>query len=298
MDRMTALRVFREVAERGGFAAAGRRLGLSPPAVSKNMAELEAHLGVRLVNRTTRRMALTEEGRSYLERVARALDELDDAERALSPERGEPRGTLRVSAPVSVTLIRLSAEIPRFLERHPRLSLDLDLDERRVDLVGEGFDVAIRGAGQLADSSLIARRLVAMPLVVCASPAYLERAGPLRRPADLAGHDCLRFGAAVRPNEWEFRRGSRLERVTVAGRYAVNSGLALRDALVGGCGIGRLPRLYAGPELATGRLVTVLDDWTTPESTLYAVHPSRLHVAPKVRAFVDFLVETFAMAPR
>ena len=165
MDRLTALRVFRRVAEVNGFAEAGRQLGLSPAAISKNIAELEAHLGARLINRTTRRMALTEEGRLYLAHVTRGLDALADADQALCPIKGAPTGTLKVSAPMTFTLTRLSDAIPRFLSRHPGLTLDLHLDDRRVDIIREGFDLAIRGTDQLEDSSLIARRLTGICLL-------------------------------------------------------------------------------------------------------------------------------------
>ena len=172
MDRYLALQVFQQVAALESFAAAGRRLGLSAPAVSKNIAALEAHLGVRLINRSTRRMALTDEGRIYLAHVSRGLEALADGELALDPLRQQPRGTLRVAAPLSVTLSRLSARVPDFLARHPSLRLELDLDDRRVDLIREGFDLALRGSDRLEDSSLVARKLVDLPHVLCGrSPA-------------------------------------------------------------------------------------------------------------------------------
>lgn len=177
MDHLTALKVFRQVVEQGGFAAASRQLRLSPAAVSKNIAELEAHVAARLLNRTTRRMSLTEAGRQYYEQVARILDDLNEAELALGPLQQEPSGTLRVSAPLSLSLTLLSAAMPRFLARHPRLSLDLHLEDRRIDLVKEGFDVAIRGSDRLEDSSLVARKLMALEHVLCGAPAYFDQHG-------------------------------------------------------------------------------------------------------------------------
>lgn len=294
MDRYTALQVFRHVAELGSFAEAGRKLGLSPAAISKNVAELEASVGARLINRTTRRMALTDEGKLYLEHVVRGLDALKDADAALSPVRQTPGGTLRVAAPMTVTLMRLSSVIPEFLSRYPDLKLDLHLDDRRVDIVREGFDLAIRGSDKLEDSSLIARKLAIMPHVVCAAPAYFEAHGEPLEPADLKSHNCVRFSLSGHADLWEFRNGNRTEKVAVKARYSVTSSLAVRDALRAGFGLSLIPRPYVEDDLKSGRLQRVLSDWETVETTLYAIYPSRQHVAPKIRAFLDFLAETFS----
>ncbi len=294
MDRLTALQVFRQVAERNSFAEAGRRLGLSPAAVSKNIAELEAHVGVRLINRTTRRMALTEEGRIYLEHVTRGLDALVEADQALCPVKAAPSGTLRVSAPMTVTLTRLSAAIPGFLARHPDLRLDLHLDDRRVDLIREGFDLAVRGSDRLEDSSLIARKLAVMPHVLCAAPSYFKTHGKPQAPADLKALNCIRFSLSGHADAWEFSKNGHTESIAVKGQYSVSSSLAVRDALRGGLGLSLMPRPYVEDDLKAGRLQAALEDWVTVETTLYAVYPSRQHVAPKLRAFLDFLVEQFS----
>lgn len=294
MDRLTALQVFRQVAERNSFAEAGRRLGLSPAAVSKNIAELEAHVGVRLINRTTRRMALTEEGRIYLEHVTRGLDALVEADQALCPVKAAPSGTLRVSAPMTVTLTRLSAAIPGFLARHPDLRLDLHLDDRRVDLIREGFDLAVRGSDRLEDSSLIARKLAVMPHVLCAAPSYFKTHGKPQAPADLKALNCIRFSLSGHADAWEFSKNGHTESIAVKGQYSVSSSLAVRDALRGGLGLSLMPRPYVEDDLKAGRLQAALEDWATVETTLYAVYPSRQHVAPKLRAFLDFLVEQFS----
>jgi DNA-binding transcriptional LysR family regulator len=294
VDRYTALQVFRHVAELSSFAEAGRKLGLSPAAISKNVAELEASVGTRLINRTTRRMALTDEGKLYLEHVARGLDALKDADAALSPVRQAPGGTLRVAAPMTVTLMRLSSVIPEFLSRYPDLRLDLHLDDRRVDIVQEGFDLAIRGSDKLEDSSLIARKLAVMPHVLCSAPAYFEAHGEPTDPADLKSHNCIRFSLSGHADLWEFRKGSRTEKVAVKPRYSVTSSLAVRDALRAGFGVSLIPRPYVEDDLKSGRLQRVLSDWDTVETTLYAIYPSRQHVAPKIRAFLDFLAETFS----
>lgn len=293
MDRLTALTVFRRVAELSSFAEAGRSLGLSPAAISKNIAELEAHLNVRLINRTTRRMALTEEGRIYLEHVTRGLDTLAEADKALCPIKIAPSGTLRISAPMTVTLTRLSAAIPGFLSRYPDLRLDLHLDDRRVDIIGEGFDLAIRGSDNLEDSSLIARKLAVMPHVLCAAPSYFEEHGKPQTPSDLKALNCIRFSLSNHADTWTFSKGGRSEQIAVKGRYSVSSSLAVRDALRAGFGFSLIPRPYVEEDLKAGRLQSALDDWSTVETTLYAVYPSRQHVAPKIRALLDFLIVAF-----
>ncbi|MFJ6327474.1 MULTISPECIES: LysR family transcriptional regulator [unclassified Rhizobium] len=293
MDRYTALQVFRHVAGLGSFAEAGRKLGLSPPAVSKNVAELEAHLGVRLINRTTRRMALTEEGKTYLEHVTRGLDALIEAEAALSPAKSSPVGTLRVSAPMTVALVRLSEAVPEFLSRYPGLNLELHLDDRRVDIVHEGFDLAIRGYSSLEDSSLIARKLGVMPHVLCAAPAYFDAHGKPQTPSDLTALQHIRFPYGSNADVWEFTKDGKAERIPVKARYSVSSSLAVRDALRAGIGVSLIPLPYIEKDIQEGRLQEALTDWTTAEITHYAVYPSRQHVTPKIRVFLDFLVRQF-----
>lgn len=252
MDQLTALKVFRTVVEQGSFAAAARQLGLSPAAVSKNIGELEAHLRVRLLNRTTRRMSITEGGQRYFEQIARVLDDLAEADHSLGPLQRMPSGLLRVSAPITFTLTRLSDAIVGFLARHPDMSLDLQLDDRRVDIVKEGFDLAIRGSDRLEDSSLIARRLMPLRHVICASPAYFERVGTPCTPDDLRRHNCVQFTLSGHVNEWEFAREGRIVRVPIDGRYKVTTGLAIRDALRAGFGLSLIPRLYVAEDIARG----------------------------------------------
>lgn len=293
MDRYTALRVFRYVAELHSFAEAGRRMGLSSAAISKNIAELEASVGARLIHRTTRRMALTEEGRIYLEHITRGLDALAEGDEALSPIKTAPSGTLRVSAPLTVTLTWLSAAIPRFLSNYPGLKLDLHLDDRRVDLVRDGFDLAIRGSDSLEDSSLVARKLTVMQHVLCAAPSYFEGYGKPQSPSDLKDHNCVRFSLSGHADLWEFRKGDRTERIAVTARYSVTSSLAVRDALRAGFGVSLIPYPYVADDLREGRLQCALEEWSPVDTTLYAVYSSRQHLAAKVRAFIDFLIEEF-----
>lgn len=295
MDQLTALKVFREVVSRGSFTEASRQLRLSPAAISKNISELEAHLNVRLLNRTTRRMSLTESGTHYYEKVSRLLDELSDADRALRAMQGVPQGSLRVSAPMTFTLVRLSRAIPAFLERYPQLSLQLQLEDRRADLVKEGFDVAIRGSDNLEDSSLIARKLMTMPHVVCATPSYLAQHGAPREPGDLQNHNCVQFTLSGHADQWTFSKGERAVTVAVNGRYKVTSSLAVREALRTGFGLSLTPRIYVEDDLRDGTLRTVLDDWSMVETAIYAVYPSNRYIDANVRAFVDFLVEELAV---
>lgn len=261
MDRFTALNVFRQVVELDSFAAAARHLGLSPAAVSKNINELEAHLAARLLNRTTRRLSLTEAGSRYYEQIVRVLDDLQDADSSLGPLQEQPSGTLRVSAPMSFTLVRLAELVPRFLERYPELSLDLQLDDRRVDLVKEGFDLALRGSDRLEDSSLVARHLMTFDHVLCGSPAYFQGNGVPADPEELRRHECVSFTLSGHAAEWSFQRGGETRRVPVRGRYRVNSSLALCAALRGGHGISLVPELYVREDLAQGKLQAVLGDW-------------------------------------
>ncbi|MDJ0705054.1 MAG: LysR family transcriptional regulator [Leptolyngbyaceae cyanobacterium MO_188.B28] len=291
MERWTALNVFRHAAELGSFAAASRQLGLSPAAVSKNISELEAHLSVQLFNRTTRRISLTEAGSLYYDRVSRILDDLEEADGVLSAMQDAPRGLLRVSAPMTVTLICLSSVLPKFLSRYPELSLDLQLDDRRVDIVEKGFDIALRGSDNLEDSSLIARKLMTMTHVVCGAPAYFEQYGTPESPEDLMNHCCIQFTLSDHTKVWTFQNNNRSVSVPINGRYKVNSSLAVRDALRAGFGLSLIPWIYVKDDLNEGRLQTVLEDWSPDETTLYAVYPSKRYVTSKVRAFLDFLVE-------
>lgn len=283
--------------DKGSFAAAARHLNLSPAAISKNVNELEGHLSVRLLNRTTRRMSLTEAGTTYYQSISHILDDLEDADATLSSMQDSPKGVLRVSAPMTVTLVCLSDAIPRFLEKYPDVSLDLNLNDRRVNIVDEGFDVAIRGSDNLEDSGLIARKLITMDHVLCGAPAYFERRGQPASPQEISDHECVQFSLSDHANEWNFSKSGTDIAVPLNGRYKVSSSLAVRDALCQGFGISLVPRVYVRQELTAGKLVSILDDWTVNETTVYAVYPSKRYVVSKVRAFLDFLAEEFQPYP-
>jgi DNA-binding transcriptional LysR family regulator len=293
MDELTALRVFRLAAELGSFAETARRLRMSPAAVSKNISDLEAQLAVRLINRTTRRMSLTEAGTLYFQRVVRVLDDLREANASVGALHDAPSGLLRVNAPVTLTVVALSRSIPAFLDRYPNISLDLDLNDRRIDLVKEGHDVAIRGSDVLEDSSLVARKLMVLSHVLCGAPAYFERCGIPREPTELHAHQLVQFSLSGHAQAWTFRKDEDVARIPVEGRYRVSSSLAVRDALRAGFGLSLIPRIYVHDDLVRGDLRAVLDGWSADETSIYAVYPSRRHLAPKLRVFLDFLASEF-----
>lgn len=297
MDRLAAMRAFAAVAERGSFASAARALGISRAMASRHVQDLEAHLGARLLDRTTRRVAPTEAGRVYHERCAAILAELAEAESAIGALQARPSGRLRVNAPVSFGALHLAAAVADYMAAHPQVSIELVLNDRMVDLVEEGYDVAIR-IGRLAPSSLVARRLAPCRLVACAAPSYLRRAGVPRAPADLAGHECLGYTYAPGRDTWRFvGPGGEEESVRVRGRLDCNNGDALRAAAVHGAGIVVLPVFIVGQDLAEGRLRRVLPRHEAPPIAIHAVRPQGRHLSAKVRSFIDFLVPRFGDAP-
>ena len=294
--RFDNLQAFVRVAETGSFSEAARRLGLSKSMVSRQVSALEADLGVRLLHRTTRSLSPTEAGRAYLERCQRILADLDEANLLVSRLQTVPRGSLRVTAPLSFGIGHLAVALPGFLERYPEIELDMNMTDRHVDLVDEGWDVAVR-IGRLADSSLIARRLAPIRRVVCAAPAYLDRCGVPRVPADLAGHDCLSH-SAVNPWEWRFTApDGQMLPVEIRGRFHADNGDVLRVMALAGQGLAFLPTFFVGDDIRAGRLVPVLEDFVPLDVALHAVYPHNRHLSPKVRAFVDYLAETFGPAP-
>ena len=292
MEGFGAIPVFVAVVENGGFSAAARTLGISKSAVSKRINQLEAHLGVRLLHRTTRKLSLTEAGERYFEHAAQALTAAGQAENAVTELQGEPQGHLTISAPMSFGRLHVAPLIPKFLKRCPKLQIDLVLDDRKVDLVAGGFDVAIR-AGNLPASTLIARKLAPVRQVLCASPDYIDRYDRPGTPAELSGHNCVLYSYSSDADEWTLIGESGPETVTVSGSYQVNNSEALLEALREGIGIGRLPTFVAGPDLKTGRLVKLFESYRLPDFTIYAVFPERQYLPAKVRAFLDFAIEYF-----
>jgi len=297
MDRLSEMAVFAKVVEVHGFSAAARVLGISKSAVSKHVAALEDRLGARLLNRTTRRLSLTAAGAIFYEHSARLLAEADAAEAAVTDLHTRPRGLLRVNAPMSFGILHLAPAIPGFTALYPDVQIELALNDRIVDLVDEGFDVAVRIA-RLPESSLVARRLAPSRGVLCGAPEYFRRHGVPHHPRDLQAHNCLRYTyRQAPPDEWWFRGPDGEVSVRVSGSLRANNGDALRAAALAGLGIAVLPSFIVGPDLAAGRLQAVLTDYDGAAASIYAVYPAGRHLPIKVRAFVDFLAARFGPVP-
>jgi DNA-binding transcriptional LysR family regulator len=293
MDTLPDISVFVQVVERGSFTAAAERLELSKAAVSKYVARLERKLGARLLNRTTRRLTLTEAGEALYRRAGAALAELASAQEEVVELTGEPRGRLRVTAPVHFGGTVLAPMIGTFRGRYPQITLDLDLDNRLVDLVKGRFDLGVR-ISALASSSLVARRFAEVRSVTCASPDYLARCGYPQAPAELRAHECLSYSLDRTPSEWHYRRprGAWFS-VRVGGRFRCNNDSALIRAALDGNGILHCPDLFITDALQSGRLVPLLQGYESRPLSLNAVFPTRENLAPKVRVFVNFLAEHF-----
>jgi len=293
MDRFQAIRAFVQVVESGSFVKAGGRLGLSTTAVSRQVAELEGHLQTRLLQRTTRRIGLTETGRSFYERCGQILAELDEAEREAQQEMVDPRGTIRLTASINFGMRQLTPAIATFLARNAHVKFDVSLSDRIVDIVEEGFDLAIR-IGMMGVENLVARKLGETRLVTCASPEYIARHGAPRSPEELSRHNCLTYEYAVR-NVWTYRDAAGHERtVRVSGRLNSNNGDLNAAVAAEGSGIAFEPDFMVGGYLRSGKLVQLLEEFKAPISPIYAVYPSRRFLPAKIRAFVDFLVERFS----
>ncbi|MGH8714525.1 MAG: LysR family transcriptional regulator [Casimicrobiaceae bacterium] len=296
MDRLQAITAFARVVEAGSFVRAADRLGVSVSAVSRHVADLEAHLDVRLLNRTTRRLSLTESGRVFYERSVQLLADLEEAEQSASASTITPRGTLRLSAPVTFGERHLAPAIAAFVARHPGMRFDVELADRAVDLVDEGFDAAVR-VGAIGSQNLVGRRIAETRLVCCAAPAYLARHGEPKRPEDLATHQCLIYSYAPQRSIWLFRdRDGAARQVRVSGVVHANSGRFLEVLAAEGVGIACEPDFIVGPEVRAGRLVPILRSFQPPPSSIQVVYPSRRHLSAKVRAFADFLRARFESA--
>jgi DNA-binding transcriptional LysR family regulator len=287
--------VFTRVVQAGSFTAAARALAMPKSTVSRKVAELEDRLGLRLLQRTTRRLGLTDAGRLYFERSARLVADMEEAEQAVSQLHAVPRGLLRVTAPLSFGM--LGPMVAAFLKRYPDVQLDMVCTDRRVDLVEEGFDVAIR-AGPLEDSTLVARSLGVLKRVLVASPAYLRRRGTPRAPSDLVGHACINFGAGHAPGVWVLHAGDRKAEVRVSPRYSVNELELMVEAARAGIGIAAIAEFVATDDLRAGRLRQVLTDWSSAETPIHAVYPTARHLSPVVTAFVDLVRDRFARCGR
>jgi len=290
MESFGAIPVFVTVVESGGFSPAAKLLGISKSAVSKRVTQLEEQMGVKLLHRTTRKLSLTEAGEHFFQHARIAHQAAKDAQDAVAQLQGEPQGRLRINTPMSFGRLHIAPLIPEFLKRYPKISIEMVMDDKVADLIGEGFDIAIRG-GDLPDSSLIARKLAPLRNVLCASPEYIEKHGRPVELSQLADHNCLIFTYSKDIKEWLFIKDGQTQSVEVTGNYNVNNSEALREALLQGVGIGRLPTFVAGPDIKSGELVSLFEEYQMPDKTIYAVFPERQYLPSKVRAFIDFAVE-------
>ncbi|MFP4592354.1 LysR family transcriptional regulator [uncultured Ralstonia sp.] len=292
MDRLACMKVFVRAAELGSISSAATELNLSSQLAGKHIRMLEDGLGIKLLNRTTRRQSLTDSGRLFYERAKNILAEMEAAEALMAETRSEPRGRLRISAPITFGSHGLAPELPEYLRQHPEVSVDLSLTNRTVDLVEEGFDVVFR-TGDLPDSSLIARRLAPLRLVLCAAPSYIESADQLRTPQDLPEHECLVFSHTSLRTQWSFDGPGGRVSVPINGRFSTNTGEALRAAAVAGMGILLQPYELVTYEIEAGRLIRLLPEYEPPARALHALYASDRQMTPKLRSFLDFAVQRF-----
>ena len=296
MDKYQEMRVFTAVVDSASFVAASESLGMSKAAVSRYVSELEQRLGVRLMHRTTRRLSLTPEGELFLARCREILASIDASEAELSTRRVTASGLLKVSVPVSFGIRHLAPLWSEFLKKHPQVTLDVQLADRVIDLVDEGFDLAVR-ISRLPDSSLISRQLTSTRLVLCAAPSYLRRRGKPRHPSELTQHDVLGYSLLSTGDQWQFEGPAGPVSVKVRPRMWSNNGDSCIAASVGGAGIQLQPTFLIDEYLVSGKLIEILPQFRAAKLGIYAVYPSRRFVLPKVRALLDFLEHRLGSAP-
>jgi DNA-binding transcriptional LysR family regulator len=298
LDRVTGMQVFARVAQLGTFSAAARALGMSQTMVTKHIAAIEGRLGIKILHRTTRRLTLTEAGRRYLEAAERILTEVEEAEVSAAADRVDPRGTLRVNAPMSFGVRQIAPLMPDFSRTYPAVTVELGLNDRFIDLIEEGWDLAVR-IGTLTGSTMIARKLAPCATALCAAPAYLSERGTPRSISDLTAHNCLGYtlSRAVGPDRWSFGKDGKIT-VPVKGNLRSTNGDALMFAALAGQGLIYQPTFMVNAELRSGHLVSLrLDQPTIEMPDIFAVYPADRHPPAKVRAFIDFLASRFAPVP-
>jgi DNA-binding transcriptional LysR family regulator len=296
MDRLNAMEMFVRIVETGSFSAVAREMGTTQPTISKQLTGLEKRLKTRLLNRSTRRLSLTEPGADYYERCKRIIGEVRDAEGTVGLLQASLVGTLHINSSIALGQMFLTPAVLKFQQLHPGMTVELSLIDRFIDLVAEGVDVAIR-IGRLADSSLVARRLGQSRRLIVATPDYLAKHGTPKTPQDLQDHNCLLYSYLSTGNEWPFQGPDGEIRVKVSGNFKSNNGHALRDALMAGIGIATTPDWLAHDRLAAGEIVAILPEFTPPPFDINAVYSSNRHVSAKVRAFIDFLQAEFRAVP-
>jgi DNA-binding transcriptional LysR family regulator len=292
-DKFEDIRTFVAVVQGRGFNSAARQLGFVKSAVSRRIREMEDRLGTRLLNRTTRNVTLTESGQEFYDRAIRLLADLQEAEDVATKGSHEATGRLRLSAPVSFTIHCLAPVLKKFRDDHPNLEIEIDTNDRKVDLVSEGYDLALR-ISRLKDSSMAARRLAPIRHAVCASPQYWKRNGRPKVPKDLRTHIGIAYSYVDSRSYWTFKDG---ETVDIKSMLQMSNGDAMREAAIAGCGVAYLPTFIIYKAVERGELAVVLTDYARPEISLNAVYPSNRNVATKVRKFIDFCVEQFGEEP-
>lgn len=293
MDRFREMETFLAVVECGSFVAAAEKLRISKSVVSRIVQDLELRLGGRLLNRTTRRLSLTDVGQAYYQRSKQILDEVAEAEQVVGKDRQAVLGVLKISAPLTFGTLHLAAHWGNFLKQHPLLELDITLLDRRVDLVGEGYDLAIRIAPQQDDSSLVSRKLASSRMVMCAAPAYLERHGTPQSLDEIAKHEFIGYSYLPSGDFWKFRTNESAEGIRTRPRLRVNNGDTCRAAALQGLGIIVQPNFIVNKDLAAGKLIEILPEWHAEERGIYAVYPTRRQLSGKVRALVEYLADKF-----
>jgi len=296
MDKLTSIRAFTKVVQHGSFAAAARELRLSRSAVSKYVIDLEQELGVQLLVRTTRSASPTLNGQAYYERGMAILADLEEADLAVTRLQAEPRGILRMNAPMSFGTLHLGRAIADFMERYPQLQIQLVLSDQQIDPVQEGYDLTLRIA-DLPSSSLIARKIAPAARVICAAPTYLGRRGTPQHPDELRHHDCLAYGHLATGNQWKLTGPDGDHWIPIPWTLCSNNAEVLRDAAVKGRGIALLPTFIAGADLQQGSLRSILTEYKAPEISVCAIYPATRHLSVKVRSMIDFLVERFGGRP-
>jgi DNA-binding transcriptional LysR family regulator len=296
INLVTCMRVFAAVVDTGSFAGASDKLDLSRGMATRYVAQLEQHLGVRLLTRSTRRLSLTEVGSEYYQRAVQVLAMVEESERSLAHQASVPRGTLRLSSSVAFGIHHLGWVVTEYLQQYPEVQIDVVLNDRTVNLIEEGFDLAIR-IGRELEPGLIARRIAPTEVVACAAPDYLKRLGTPKQPEDLVGHNCLSYAYWSLGNEWRFRKNGVERKVAVSGNLRGNTGDILIDAAIKGLGILLQPSFLVYEALRDKRLVRILPEWEVDPLFVYAVYPDRKFLPSKVRSFIDFIADRMGPEP-
>ncbi len=294
MDLLAGLRTFVRVAESGSFSAVAREIGATQPAVSRQISALEQHLDARLIQRTTRSLTLTEDGRDLLDHARRVLDCVEEAEMAVGRRQGTPSGLVRIATPSTFGRLYVAPRMRRLLDRYPELSVELHMSDSVTDMIAGGIDLAIRG-GVVQEASLVARRIGSSARSVVASVDYLERNGTPAHPSDLARHSCIAFLQGAAPNEWRFNGPDGAVSVEIGGRFRTDSSDALREAVMAGVGLALASSWVFGADLTSGRAKAVLQRYQAEQVPIHAVYPSRRNLAPRTRAVIDFLLDEFRL---